>query len=55
MDEAFNDLVREIRRYNKEQVFGRPSANSALTNGGASASMNKAEDGISKGCKCVVM
>ncbi|WFD38435.1 RAS1 protein [Malassezia japonica] len=55
VDEAFNDLVREIRRYNKEQVFGRPSANSALTNGGASASMNKAEDGISKGCKCVVM
>ncbi|CAG8613239.1 3160_t:CDS:2, partial [Cetraspora pellucida] len=49
VDEAFYNLVREIRRYNKEQQFGgRNPANP----GGNEYSHEGVEDG---GCCCVVM
>lgn len=52
VDEAFYDLVREIRRYNKEQLYGHPSIHPA---GKASAGTGEA-DGISKSCRgCVVV
>ncbi|WFD22568.1 hypothetical protein MEQU1_001240 [Malassezia equina] len=46
VDEAFNDLVREIRRFNIDlnPVSGSVSGNQATTN-----------DAVGKGCKCIVM
>lgn len=54
MDEAFQNLVREIRRYNKEQTIGRPGAPGV----GGPQDMQKFQEGKDgKGCKgcCVVM
>lgn len=46
VDEAFNDLVREIRRFNIDlnPVSGSVSGNQATAN-----------DAVGKGCKCIVM
>lgn len=35
VDEAFSNLVREIRRFNKEQAVGRPGAGGGMGAGGA--------------------
>ncbi|CCU97472.1 unnamed protein product [Malassezia sympodialis ATCC 42132] len=47
VDEAFNDLVREIRRFNKDLNLGA---------GGVSGYQAKpTNDAVGKGCKCIVM
>jgi len=47
VDEAFNDLVREIRRFNKDLNPGPGSAPGLQT--------SQANDAVGKGCKCAVM
>lgn len=57
VDEAYNDLVREIRRYNKEQTYGYPDtvqANQSMS-GAANTSIPADNDAVSKGCKCCVV
>ncbi|GAA6003117.1 uncharacterized protein JCM10292_002875 [Rhodotorula paludigena] len=50
VDEAFFNLVREIRRYNKEQAAGRPGA------AAAQPQQFKEEDSSSAGCcGCVIL
>jgi GTPase KRas protein len=48
VDEAFSNLVREIRRYNKEQQIGRAGVGAA----GGPASNNDATAGGKHGSKC---
>ncbi|KAL4402526.1 Ras1 protein [Malassezia pachydermatis] len=58
VDEAFNDLVREIRRYNQEQTFTKPDAYTAATPGATGTAAVRPQDNgtVPKGCKgCVVM
>ncbi|WFD30871.1 RAS1 protein [Malassezia sp. CBS 17886] len=57
VDEAFNDLVREIRRYNKEQASARPAASNGRQLDAAGTSNKLSDGGITgKGCKgCIVM
>ncbi|KAI3620276.1 hypothetical protein CBS9595_002243 [Malassezia furfur] len=58
VDEAFNDLVREIRRYNKEQTYGHigPYGMNASAQGVAHTSNVPDPDVVSKGCKgCVIV
>ncbi|CEH14610.1 ras protein [Ceraceosorus bombacis] len=58
VDEAFCNLVREIRRFNREQAGARPGAPGAM---GAVGGMEYAQPGGNKqegsccGCKCVVL
>lgn len=47
VDEAFNDLVREIRRFNMDMNPG--------TKGLVGAQAHSPNDAVGKGCKCVVM
>ncbi|GAA6041088.1 hypothetical protein NBRC10512_005568 [Rhodotorula toruloides] len=50
VDQAFFDLVREIRKYNKEQAAGRPGA------AGATPAQFKEEEHSSAGCcSCVIL
>ncbi|PRQ73130.1 Ras family-domain containing protein [Rhodotorula toruloides] len=50
VDQAFFDLVREIRKYNKEQAAGRPGA------AGAAPAQFKEEEQSSAGCcSCVIL
>jgi len=53
VDEAFSNLVREIRRYNKEQTIGRPGA-PGNEGGEMPERGSKERRGGCKGC-CVVM
>ncbi|KAK4703679.1 hypothetical protein P7C70_g2539, partial [Phenoliferia sp. Uapishka_3] len=52
VDEAFSNLVREIRKYNKEQAAGRPGAP-----GGQAAGQFQTDDHAEGGCcgGCVVL
>lgn len=52
VDEAFSNLVREIRRYNKEQQMGRPGA--AGTVGPTKADRQQKDDIANKAncCRC---
>ncbi|GAA5821241.1 hypothetical protein JCM11251_004527 [Rhodosporidiobolus azoricus] len=53
VDEAFFNLVREIRKYNKEQAAGRPGAPAAA---GGNAQQFQQEDSSSAGCcGCVIL
>ncbi|WFD26031.1 RAS1 protein [Malassezia nana] len=47
VDEAFNDLVREIRRFNMDLNPGNKNL--------LGAQAHSPNDAVSKGCKCVVM
>ncbi|KAK4058395.1 RAS1 protein [Microbotryomycetes sp. JL221] len=49
VDEAFSTLVREIRKYNKEQAAGRPGAPSS-TPGQFSTNKDKDQAGCCGGC-----
>lgn len=54
VDNAFYDLVREIRRYNREMSSyggGAPAGGGS----GPSGKMEMDGDGDSKGCCCIVM
>ncbi|KAF9237639.1 ras-like protein [Melanogaster broomeanus] len=53
VDEAFSDLVREIRKYNKEQKTGRP----VMANSGSGGGAKGVGDGDHGGCcgGCVVV
>ena len=56
VDEAFNDLVREIRRFMRDQpaLYSSSSLHGAPGEKDPSATQN--QDGVSKGCKgCVIM
>ena len=59
VDEAFYNLVREIRRYNKEQSGGAPMNPSAPAHGSGGHSGNKeyGGDDDDKGCcaSCVIL
>ncbi|KAJ7678503.1 ras-like protein [Mycena rosella] len=58
VDEAFSNLVREIRRFNKEQASGRPTMGGAAGgSGGPYGSQNLQGDGEDSGCcsGCVVL
>ncbi|KAM0754369.1 ras-domain-containing protein [Meredithblackwellia eburnea MCA 4105] len=52
VDEAFSNLVREIRKYNKEQAAGRPGAS-----GGQQAGQFQTDDHAGGGCcgGCVIL
>mgnify|MGYP000256659399 FL=1 len=54
VDESFNDLVREIRRYNKEQAVSRPSAQ-AVSNANNTPANPSEDDTVERGCKCCVV
>ncbi|CAG8501370.1 817_t:CDS:2 [Diversispora eburnea] len=51
VDEAFYNLVREIRRYNKEQQFGGRNQSNG-SGGGNEFTSDRSDDG---GCCCVVL
>lgn len=57
VDEAFSNLVREIRRYNKEQTMGRPGATGATTGSAGMERFQTEEGSHSAGCcqKCIVL
>ncbi|KAJ7039595.1 ras family-domain-containing protein [Mycena alexandri] len=60
VDEAFSNLVREIRRFNKEQASGRPTAGGGAVGGGGGGpygSQNLQGEGEDAGCcgGCVVL
>ncbi|PVG04102.1 ras protein [Serendipita vermifera] len=57
VDEAFSQLVREIRRYNKEQTAGRPTMAPGMGGvGGGVPTYDRAETHDSGCCRgCVVM
>lgn len=56
VDEAFNDLVREIRRFMRNQPAYYNSSSSHAAPGEKDASATQTQDDINKGCKgCVVM
>jgi len=58
VDEAFSQLVREIRRYNKEQQVGRPNiGNPGSGIGGGAPAYGSHGDGHGSGCcsGCIVM
>ncbi|KAJ7183159.1 ras family-domain-containing protein [Mycena filopes] len=58
VDEAFSNLVREIRRFNKEQASGRPTmGGGAVGGGGPYGSQNLQGEGEDAGCcgGCVVL
>ncbi|KAK4051856.1 RAS1 protein [Microbotryomycetes sp. JL201] len=50
VDEAFSTLVREIRKYNKEQAAGRPGAPSGSTPGQFSTHKDQEQAGCCGGC-----
>ncbi|GAA6052414.1 hypothetical protein JCM3770_000230 [Rhodotorula araucariae] len=50
VDEAFFDLVREIRKYNKEQAAGRPGAAAAQP-----AQFKQEEESSAGCCGCVIL
>jgi GTPase KRas len=56
VENAFYDLVREIRRYNKE-MSSYPSAGGAFSGGAPHGKMDVSEPGEDAGCcaKCVIM
>jgi GTPase KRas len=56
VENAFYDLVREIRRYNKE-MSSYPSASGAFSGGAPHGKMDVSEPGEEAGCcaKCVIM
>jgi len=57
VDEAFSTLVREIRRYNKEQQTGRPAGGSGPSGGYGSGQDRHEESSGCCGCcgSCVVL
>ncbi|GBE88528.1 24 kDa Ras-like protein [Sparassis crispa] len=56
VDEAFHNLVREIRKYNKEQQTGRPGVQSAAPTAPGMYSEKHPEDGAGGCCGgCVVV
>ncbi|KAL7008995.1 RAS1 protein [Cystobasidiomycetes sp. EMM_F5] len=57
VDEAFYQLVREIRRYNREQQAGRPGGMGASNGAGGMQQFHHEKDGHSGGCcsGCVAM
>jgi GTPase KRas protein len=57
VDEAFSNLVREIRRYNKEQTMGRPGAAGATSGAGGMERFQTEEGSHDAGCckGCVVL
>lgn len=57
VDEAFSNLVREIRRYNKEQTMGRPGAAGAGGAGGMERFQTEERKGAGccSGSRCVVL
>ena len=56
VDEAFNDLVREIRRFMRNQPPLYNAAPSSATPGEKGASAHFSQDGEKKGCKgCVII
>jgi len=59
VDEAFSNLVREIRRFNKEQASGRPTMGGGAVGGGGGpyGSQNLQGEGEDAGCcgGCVVL
>lgn len=51
VDEAFSNLVREIRRYNKDQEVGRPGIGGAGPTGGERyPTEDKHDSGCCRGC-----
>jgi len=57
VDEAFNELVREIRRFNKEQQTGRPGGQSSAPGAPGVYAAGSSPDDASAGCcsGCVVV
>lgn len=58
VDEAFTDLVREIRRFHMEPAPQSQAARAPAVGHGAAGPTpvsKPAEDAVSSGCKCVVM
>ena len=56
VDEAFNDLVREIRRFMRNQPSLYNAAPSSAAPGEKGTSVPNSQDGEKKGCKgCVII
>ena len=56
VDEAFSNLVREIRRYNKEQQLGRPGATGPGGQAGGMDRFQAEERKRGSGCcRCIVL
>lgn len=59
MDECFQELVREIRRYNKDQAAGRPGGGGGAGGIGGSGStphqFQQEEDSKAGCCSCVIL
>jgi GTPase KRas protein len=57
VDNAFYDIVREIRRYNKEMssYTGAPGSNGQGSNGAKGNQLDHDDAGEKKGCCCTVM
>ncbi|CAK5268816.1 unnamed protein product [Mycena citricolor] len=55
VDEAFTNLVREIRRFNKEQASGRPTMGGPAGANGSYGGQPLQGDSEESGCCCVVL
>lgn len=55
VDDAFSQLVREIRKYNKEQAAGRPGAPSAGGNTPGAFTQHDSDEGAGCCGGCVVL
>lgn len=55
VDEAFYNLVREIRRFNREQQNGRPGAPGGMSMGNGYEGGPHNDEGCCGGCGCTLM
>lgn len=55
VDNAFYDIVREIRRYNKQMSGNFEGGQSGSGSNGPQSKLEMSEDDKGRGCCCVIM